>query len=51
VLIIDDSAVVRQTLTELLDEDPRIEVIGVAPDPFAAAEKMRHVAPDVHERP
>jgi two-component system chemotaxis response regulator CheB len=47
VLIIDDSAVVRQTLTELLDGDPRIEVIGVAPDPFAAAEKMRHVAPDV----
>jgi two-component system, chemotaxis family, protein-glutamate methylesterase/glutaminase len=47
VLIVDDSALVRQTLSDLLSSDPRIEVIGVAQDPFAAADKMRDVAPDV----
>ena len=47
VLIVDDSAVVRQTLKELLSSDPRIEVIGTAGDPFAAAEKMRSEVPDV----
>ncbi len=47
VLIIDDSAVVRQTMKDILSSDPAIEVIGAAPDPFLAAEKMREVAPDV----
>ncbi len=47
VLIIDDSAVVRQTLASILDSDPHIEVIGVASDPFVAAKKMRTQAPDV----
>ncbi|GAB3034473.1 chemotaxis-specific protein-glutamate methyltransferase CheB [Bowmanella dokdonensis] len=47
VLIIDDSALVRQTLTEILDSDPDIEVIGTAADPFLAAEKMRQLSPDV----
>ncbi len=46
-LIVDDSALVRQTLSEILSRDPRIEVIGVAPDPYAAAEKMSRVTPDV----
>ncbi|HRR22342.1 MAG: chemotaxis response regulator protein-glutamate methylesterase [Pseudomonadota bacterium] len=47
VLIVDDSALVRQTLQEILSSDPRIEVMGVAPDPYVAAEKMRVEAPDV----
>lgn len=47
VLVVDDSAVVRQTLSEILSSDPRIEVIATAPDPFIAAEKMRTEAPDV----
>ncbi len=47
VLIVDDSAVVRQTLQELLSTDPRIEVIGTAADPYVAAERMREAAPDV----
>lgn len=47
VLIIDDSAVVRQTMEEILSSDPQIEVMGTASDPFIAAEKMRSKAPDV----
>jgi DNA-binding NarL/FixJ family response regulator len=37
VLIVDDSAVVRQTLREVLESDPEIEVIATAGDPFVAA--------------
>ena len=47
VLIVDDSALVRQTLSEILSSDPQIEVIGTASDPFVAAEKMREQTPDV----
>ena len=47
VLIVDDSAVVRQTIQEILSSDPDIEVMGTAPDPFIAAEKIRHQVPDV----
>jgi two-component system chemotaxis response regulator CheB len=47
VLIVDDSAVVRQTLAEVLSGDPAIEVIGTASDPFVAAERMREQVPDV----
>lgn len=47
VLIVDDSAVVRETLTAVLSSDPAIEVIGTAPDPFVAAMKMLEQAPDV----
>jgi len=47
VLIVDDSAVVRQTLSSVLSSDPAIEVIGTASDPFAAAEKIRTEVPDV----
>src|SRR5450755_4768165 len=47
VLIVDDSAVVRQTLSEILSGDPSIEVIGTASDPFAAAEKISAQVPDV----
>ncbi|MGV8937946.1 MAG: protein-glutamate methylesterase/protein-glutamine glutaminase [Allorhizobium sp.] len=47
VLIVDDSASVRQTLTAILQQDPEIEVIGAAADPFAAARKIAEQIPDV----
>jgi two-component system chemotaxis response regulator CheB len=47
VLIIDDSATVRQTLSAVLESDPQIEVIGVASDPFVAAKRIREEIPDV----
>jgi len=47
VLIVDDSAVVRQVLTDVLSSDPEISVIGAAPDPYVAAEKIRLEVPDV----
>ncbi len=47
VLIVDDSALVRQTLTDVLSSDPEIEVIGTAGDPFVAAERIAQQLPDV----
>ena len=47
VLVVDDSAVVRTTLSQVLSMDPEIEVMGTAPDPYIAAEKMREQVPDV----
>jgi two-component system, chemotaxis family, protein-glutamate methylesterase/glutaminase len=47
VLIVDDSAVVRQTLKEVLSSDPEIEIIGTAGDPFVAAERIAEQVPDV----
>lgn len=47
VLIVDDSALMRQVLTALLSKDTDIEVIGVAPDPYAAREKIKALNPDV----
>ena len=47
VLVVDDSATVRQTLTAILQEDPEIEVIGAASDPFSAARHIAKEAPDV----
>jgi len=47
VLVVDDSAVVRQTLSDILNSDPQIEVIATAADPFLAAERMRTIVPDV----
>jgi two-component system chemotaxis response regulator CheB len=47
VLIVDDSAVVRQVLTDLLKNDPQIEVIGAAADPIFALDKMQKHWPDV----
>jgi two-component system chemotaxis response regulator CheB len=46
-LIVDDSAVVRQTLTYIFSQDPDLEVIGAAGDPYAAAEKIAEQVPDV----
>ena len=47
VLIVDDSAVVRQTLTQILNSDPEIEVMGTAADPFVAADRIAVEVPDV----
>lgn len=47
VLVVDDSAVVRQTLTEIIEETADIAVMATATDPFVAAEKMKHQRPDV----
>jgi two-component system chemotaxis response regulator CheB len=47
VLIVDDSAVVRQTLAEILSSDPHIEIIATASDPFVAADKIKEQVPDV----
>jgi two-component system chemotaxis response regulator CheB len=47
VLIVDDSAVVRQTLTQILSSDPGIEVIATAGDPYVAAERIAEQVPDV----
>ncbi|HYA86854.1 MAG TPA: response regulator, partial [Nitrospirota bacterium] len=47
VLVVDDSAVVRQALADILSVDPGIEVMAMASDPFMAAEKMLHEIPDV----
>ncbi|MGE5609828.1 MAG: response regulator, partial [Bacillota bacterium] len=47
VLIVDDSAVVRQLLSRELSRDPAIEVVGVAPDPYVAREKIISLEPDV----
>ena len=47
VLIVDDSALVRQTLRQILSTDPLIEVIATASDPFVAAERIGEQTPDV----
>jgi len=47
VLIVDDSAVVRQTLRDVLQSDPEIEVIATAGDPFVAADRIAEQVPDV----
>jgi two-component system chemotaxis response regulator CheB len=47
VLIIDDSALVRNTLETMFMSDPEIEVIGKAADPFMAANIIKKVKPDV----
>jgi len=47
VLIVDDSALVRQTLQDILSSDSHIEVMGTASDPYIAAEKIKREIPDV----
>jgi two-component system, chemotaxis family, protein-glutamate methylesterase/glutaminase len=47
VLIVDDSAAVRQVLSSILSAEPDIEVMATAADPFSAAEKIRREIPDV----
>jgi two-component system chemotaxis response regulator CheB len=47
VLIVDDSASVRQGLAAVLQTDPEIEVVGTAADPYIAVERIKSVVPDV----
>jgi two-component system chemotaxis response regulator CheB len=47
VLIVDDSALMRQMLTALLSEDPDIEVVDAAPDPLVARDMIKALNPDV----
>ncbi len=47
VLIVDDSALVRQTLVSILESDPQIEIVGVAADPYIAVDKIKECVPDV----
>ena len=47
VLVVDDSAVVRKLVTEALAQDPEIEVVGTAMDPYAARDKIVQLKPDV----
>src|SRR6202045_1451013 len=47
VLIIDDSAIVRKILTGALASEPDLEVVGTAPDPYVARDKILALKPDV----
>ncbi len=47
VLIVDDSALIRQMLTEILNSDSGLEVVGAAADPLIAREKIKQLKPDV----
>ncbi len=47
VLIIDDSALVRKMLTEILNSDKGIDVVGTAADPIMARDKIKQLKPDV----
>ncbi len=47
VLIVDDSALIRGVMREIVDDQPDMEVIGVAPDPLVAREMIRERHPDV----
>ena len=47
VLIVDDSAIVRKILSEALSAEPDLEVVGTAPDPFVARDKILALKPDV----
>ena len=47
VLIVDDSAIARRFLTDMLSGQPDIEVIATAPDPYVAREKILELKPDV----
>lgn len=47
VLVVDDSALMRQMLRSALDSDPDIEVVGTAPDPLCARQMIKDLDPDV----
>ncbi|TZF89945.1 chemotaxis response regulator protein-glutamate methylesterase [Lysobacter lacus] len=46
-LVVDDSALIRQLMTEMLNADPGIEVVGTAADAFIARDKIKQLRPDV----
>ncbi|MDH5511107.1 MAG: chemotaxis response regulator protein-glutamate methylesterase [Nitrospinota bacterium] len=47
VLVVDDSAIARKALKEILETDRNIEVVGTAPDPFIARDKILELKPNV----
>lgn len=47
VLIVDDSALIRKLLTEIVNSQCDMEAVGAAPDPYAARELIRNLDPDV----
>lgn len=47
VLVVDDSALIRKLLGEILSQDPGIEVVGAATDPYDARDKIKQLEPDV----
>src|SRR6266700_284459 len=47
VLIVDDSAIVRKVLSEVLSAEDDFDVVGTAPDPFVARDKILTLQPDV----
>ena len=47
VLVVDDSALVRNILSQGLNLDPGIEVVGTASDPYQARDKIVQLRPDV----
>jgi two-component system, chemotaxis family, protein-glutamate methylesterase/glutaminase len=47
VVVVDDSAIVRRLVSESLNADPDIEVVGTAADPFIARDRIRDLSPDV----
>lgn len=47
VLVVDDSAIVRKIFTQELSKEPDIQVVGAAPDPFVARDKILKLKPDV----
>ena len=47
VVIVDDSALIRSILTEIINSQPRLEVVGAAPNPLVARELIKQTNPDV----
>lgn len=47
VLVVDDSAIVRKLLTDAISAEPDLEVVGTAPDPYIARDKILELRPDV----
>lgn len=47
VIVVDDSALVRQLLSEILNSDPALEVVATAADPYQARDKIKQFNPDV----
>ena len=47
VIVVDDSALIRGLLTEILSSDPGIEVVAAVADPHIAREKIKALNPDV----